>query len=232
MRFAVCDDKAVDLNIIAEKIREYYDNECEIVLYEDGKSLLADISSHPFDALFLDVMMPGLNGMELAEKIREDNQYVKIVFVTNMEEFAHMGYLYGAFRYVRKSRLNQELAETINSLKKYFDSVNKYLKFKTPTGEITRSINAIQYFEVKGHSVTVVCDNEERVCGTLREYENMLQKRGFIRIHKGYLVNFRHIYAIQKKDVKLISGKELPLSRNRVVKTKKRLQELLKSIGL
>ena len=232
VRFAVCDDKKEELDLVADKIREYYADECEIIKYQDGESLLADSRTQLFDVLFLDIVMPGLNGMELAAKIREENQNVKIVFVTNKEELANKGYLYEAFRFVCKSRLEQELPETAESLKRHFDSANEYLKLKTPAGIIIRAIKDIKYFEVKGHNVTVVCGSEEQVCGTLRAYEDSLNEKGFLRVHKGYLVNFRYIYSIRKDDVELTDGKALPLSRNRKHETKEKFQEFMNSIGV
>lgn len=225
VRFAVCDDKKAELDWVANKIREYYPDDCEIVKYEDGESLLADCRTEFFDVLFLDIVMPRINGLELAGKIREENQNVKIVFVTKREDLAHKGYLYGAFRFVRKSNLEHDLSETAESLKRYFGSANKYLVLKTPDGEITRAVKDIKYFEVKGHSVTMLCDEEEQVCGTMKAFESALNKNGFIRIHKGYLVNFRYIYSIQKNNVILTNGKSLPLSRNRADSTKKKLWE-------
>ena len=225
VRFAVCDDDITDLNLVADKILEFYEDDCEIIRYRDGESLLADSRTEFFDVLFLDIVMPGISGMELARKIREENQNVKIVFVTNKAELAHKGYLYGAFRFVRKSNLEQELLETAESLKKNFDSSNEYLVLKTPDGTISRAVKDIKYFEVKGHSVTMLCDGEEQVCGTLKAFECDLNKNGFIRIHKGYLVNFRYIYSIQKNNVILTDGKSLPLSRNRADSAKRKLLE-------
>lgn len=233
VRFAVCDDERDMADYISDKIREYYAGECEIKKYGDGKSLLADSCLELFDAFFLDIGMHGLDGMELAKKIREDNQYVKIVFVTNKEELAHKGYLYGAFRYVRKSKLDQELREAAESLKIYFDSFNKYLNLKTPTGEITRDIRSIKFFEVYGHIVTIVCEDDKiQVCGTMKEYDECLKKKGFIRIHKSYLVNFRYIDSVEKNDVTLTCGKKLPLSRKRADEVRKRLGEFSRSIQI
>ena len=230
VRFAVCDDEKEQLDLVADKILKYYADQCEIIKYEDGESLLADIRTQHFDVLFLDISMPGINGMELAEQIRKENKNVMIVFVTNREELAHKGYLCGAFRFVRKSKLEQELMETAESLKMYFCSANEYLKLRTPNGEIIKSIKDIKYFEVKGHILTVISTNEERVCGTMQEHEDKLSEYGFIRIHKGYLVNFRFISSIQKKDVRLTDGNVLPLSRNRVNETKKKLQKFMSSM--
>lgn len=232
VRFAVCDDEKEQLDLVADKIREYYQDKCEIIKYEDGEILLADTRTKDFDVLFLDIVMPGLNGMELAAKIREENKKVIIVFVTNREELAHKGYLCKAFRFVRKSKLDQELSETAKSLKNHFCSANEFLKFKTPDGEIVRSVNDIKYFEVKGHNVTVICSGEERVCGTMQEYEDKFGKNGFLRIHKGYLVNFRFISSIHKLEVRLTDGNVLPLSRNRANDTKKKLQEFMNGVKL
>lgn len=63
-------------------------------------------------------------------------------------------------------------------------------------------------------------DTTEQVMGTMREYEKMLSEKGFIRIHKGFLVNFRNIYSIEQKDVVLDDDQKLPLSRNRISETK------------
>ena len=224
VKFAVCDDEREMGEYIAEKLREYYPDECEIKCYVDGKSLLADSVRELFDAFFLDIGMPTLDGFSLAEKIRADNPFAKIIFVTNHTELAHIVYLYGAFRYVRKFALDEELREAAQSLKREFDMQSEFLLLRTPRGEIAKSVKDIRYFEVKGHQVTVFFDDtEERVCGTLNEYEQRLKDIGFIRIHKSYLVNFRFIEYVGKTTVTLTDGSTLVLSRNRVAETKRKL---------
>ena len=231
VRFAVCDDEQDMINRISDKLRIYYPGKCEIKTYTDGTSLISDYRRDRFDALFLDIGMPGLDGIELAQKIRENDQYVKIVFVTNIEELAHLGYKYGAFRYVRKKNLEQELRETAESLKEHFDSFSEALVLKTPIGEAIRLKQNIKYFEVYGHDVIAVYnEHEEQVCGTMKEYDTKLRNSGFIRIHKSYLVNYRYIDSIEKNDVKLICGKKLPLSRNRVDEVKKKMHDFLINI--
>lgn len=224
VKFAVCDDEREMTDYISNKLREFYPGECEIKSYLDGESLLSDIRRESFDALFLDIVMPGLDGMSLARKIREDNQYVKIIFVTNKAELAYKGYIYNAFRYVRKSELDRELCETAVSLKKLLSSSNELMDFKTATGVTAKYVKSIKYFEVKGHTVTIVCDGgEERVYGTLKDYEERMKNSGFIRIHKSYLVNCRFVNSIENNDVILTCGKKLPLSRKRSDETKKKL---------
>ncbi|MBD5129384.1 MAG: response regulator transcription factor [Ruminococcaceae bacterium] len=232
VKFAVCEDEQEMADYISDKLREYYPEECEIKKYGDGESLLNVRRREFFDALFLDIGLPGMSGIELAKKIRKDDPYVKIIFVTKREELAHMGYLFNVFRFVRKSNLNQELCETADSLKEYFDSLDKYMSFNTPTGKITRAVKDIKYFEVKGHAITMVSvEYEDQVCGTMKMYCDIMKNKGFIQIHKSYLVNFRYIYSVEKDDVRLPCGKVLPLSRNRVDEVKNKLQDFLIHIG-
>ncbi len=223
MKFVVCDDEREIADLVAEKLREFYPDECEIKCYTDGKILLEDSARELFDAFFLDIRMPTLDGFTLAEKIRADNPFAKIIFVTNHTELAHIGYLYGAFRYVRKFAL-EELREAVLSLKREFDLQSEFLLLKTPFGEVVADVNSIRYFEVKGHRVTAFFDDtEERVSGTLNEYEERLKNIGFIRIHKSFLVNFRFIESIGKTTVTLTDGTALLLSRNRVAETKRKM---------
>ena len=224
VKFAVCDDEREMADLVAEKLREFYPDECEIKCYTDGKTLLADSVRELFDAFFLNIGMPTLGGFSLAEKIRVDNPFAKIIFVTNHTELAHIGYLYGAFRYVRKFALEEELRETALSLKREFDMQSEFLLLKTARGEIVADVENIRYFEVKGHQVTAFFDDtEERVSGTMNEYEQRLKSNGFIRIHKSFLVNFRFIESVGKTTVTLTDGSTLALSRNRVVETKRKL---------
>lgn len=232
MKFAVCDDEREIADFVADKLREFYPDECEIKCYTDGKILLEDSVRELFDAFFLDIGMPTLDGFSLAEKIRADNPFAKIIFVTNHIEYAHIGYLYGAFRYVRKFALEEELREAAQSLKREFDLQSEFLLLKTARGEIAAVVNNIKYFEVKGHQVTAFFDEtEERVSGTLNEYEERLKDVGFIRVHKSYLVNFRFIESIGKTTVTLTDGSTLALSRNRVAETKKKLLVFSRNIG-
>ena len=231
MKFAVCDDEREMADLVADKLREFYPDECEIKCYTDGKTLLADSVRELFDAFFLDIGMPTLGGFSLAEKIRVDNPFAKIIFVTNHTELAHIGYLYGAFRYVRKFALEEELRETALSLKREFDMQSEFLLLKTARGEIVADVENIRYFEVKGHNVTAFFDDtEERVSGTMKEYEERLKDVGFIRIHKSFLVNFRFIESIGKTAVTLTDGTALLLSRNRVAETKRKMMIFSRNI--
>lgn len=71
--FAVCDDEREMADFVAEELREFYPSECEIKCYDNGESMFSDSTRELFDAFFLHIAMPGLDGFALAEKIRSDN---------------------------------------------------------------------------------------------------------------------------------------------------------------
>lgn len=230
VRFAVCDDDKIMVDCISDKLHEYC-AECEINKYEDGESVLADSSRQLFDALFLDIDMPGMNGMELAEKIREDNKYVKIVFVTNKEEFVYAAYKYSVFRFVRKSLLKQELSEVMADLCDALKAEKEYISIETASGMMEIKIRDIKYIESQAHkSVINTINGIFEVGKTISEYEKLLESNGFIRTHKGYLVNFRYIYSVGNTDVNLTDESKVPLSRNKIRETKTKLQIYTRSI--
>lgn len=229
IKFAVCDDEADAANYISDKLREYYPNECEIKKYTDGKSLLDDCKHESFDAYFLDIGMPLLDGFEIAKQIRSNNPRVKIIFVTKREELAYLGYIYEAFRFVRKSRLEQELCEAAKSLSESLSDSDEYLSFRNWTGEILIDIKTVRYFKSDGHTLILYGSKEERIYGTMQELEERLKNKEFIRIHKSYLVNFRYFYSLESKSIKLSSGEELPVSRKRILKVKKIIHECCQS---
>lgn len=151
-----------------------------------------------------------------------------MLLVCNKHELAYKGFLYGAFRFVRKSDLDHDLCEAVKSLNDFFSSQSEHLFFKTPNGETILSVKEILYFESMTHIITAVCgDGTYRICGTLREYEERMKNKGFIRIHKSYLVNFRHIRSVENNSVLLTSGKKLPLSRNKINDTKSKIKHFL-----
>lgn len=229
IKFAVCDDERDMVEYISDKLREYYPTECEIKKYTDGKSLLEDSKRESFDAIFLDVGMPIIDGFEIAKQIRSNDSLVKIVFVTRKEELAHLGYIYNAFRFIRKSRLDQELCETAKSLSQSLSAPDENLSFRNWTGEILINIKTIRYFEADGHALISHANKEERIYGTMQELEERLKERGFIRIHKSYLVNLRFFYSLESKSIKLSNGEELPVSRNRMTEVKEMIYKYCQS---
>lgn len=227
VRFAVCDDEWEMTDYISDKLREYYPEECEIRKYRDGESLLADSRRKLFDALFLDIDMPGLDGMELAERIREYNEYVRIVFVTNKDHLVYSTLKYVPFRFIRKTHLEDELPEAAAALQDSIVRSNATVMFATKNGEFCVQVCDIVYAEIKNHTITLhLTDDELTIFKSMDELAGELGKFGFLRTHKSFLVNHKHVTSISQNNLLTDTKQSVPLSRSRAEEVKLKLQQL------
>ena len=178
------------------------------------------------DAVFLDIEMPGMDVIKIADEIRKFNQYVHIVFISNREELVYQSLVYRPFRFIRKSKMNAELEEALKALVKEVREASKYIVVGNSSKSYNIYISDIIYIESSKHNITIHTE-KEIICvrDTMTRLEDVLEKYYFIRIHSGYLVNPKYIYSIGTKDVILDNKVELPISRHKIADTKKRFFE-------
>ena len=110
MKLAICDDEKRVRDVIAESVREVSDN-VEIELYADTKGILA--ADFDADILFLDIQMPGIDGMQAAKLMREAGKKTVIVFVTALEEQVFSAFDVGALNYIVKPFGRNRIREVI-----------------------------------------------------------------------------------------------------------------------
>ena len=122
IRIAVVDDEKIILDSISEKVSDIFNEykvEFEKYNFTDGKSLIKSYFQKRFDLIFLDIDMPNITGIDIAEKLRSYDDSVEIIFVTNKEKMVYQTLKYAPFRFIRKSEFHIEIDEAIdNFLKK------------------------------------------------------------------------------------------------------------------
>ena len=94
-KIAICDDDKGELEYVERIIEKSFDRknvQSAYKAYTSAKTLLEDNKQEPFDLVFLDLDMPGINGMETAENIGMQEGRTEIVFVTNHEELVYKAY--------------------------------------------------------------------------------------------------------------------------------------------
>ncbi len=198
---------------------EYSEYESAILFLESGEK--------NFDMLFLDIDMPGMSGMELAEKIRETDKEVVIIFCTNLQQFAINGYSVGALGFMVKPvqtyafNLNMERALSAVKINQSRKSDEADTKFVLKDGTISRLVKAsdIDYVEVRQHYLLynikdaatgkrVVIKNR----GTMQELVEALSPHGFVRCSSSFLVNIQSVSAVSRMNV-YIGEELLPIGR-------------------
>lgn len=217
LNIAVCDDELIEIEYLtsftqewakitktAVNISGFASAEAFLFKYEEDKN---------FDILLLDIQMKAMDGIELAEKIRENNSSMQIVFITGFPDYISRGYDVSALHYlikpVEKEKLFEVLSKACDNLKKE----EKFILLSVDNESFRINLKDIIYVEAFGHSSCVVCNNcEYNAKLPISDISKMLDK-SFIQCHRSYIANIQHISRINKTDVVFDNGKSIPVSR-------------------
>ena len=187
----------------------------EVTRYRDAISFI-DGYRPVFGIVFMDIEMPGMNGMEAARNIRKTDDGVIIVFVTNMAQFAIDGYSVGALDYILKPVAPFDFRV---KLKRALDCLARRgsvaITLKNAGGTYRVDTADILYVEVLDYNLIYRLKKESiSVVGRMCDAEKELAPLGFFKCHRSYLCNLRHVESVTDGGVK-IGGTEIPLSRLR-----------------
>ncbi len=221
LRIAICDDDINARDALHLQLERILMEETEKIVYEfvSGQTAVNWLLKHPgeIDLLFLDVEMPGLNGMETAEKIREFDKNMILVFVTGYTDYVFDGYRVGALDYVIKPAVKERLSEIMKRVRaQIFSQSEENFVFQNIDGTYRFSYEEILYFYSERRQVTVVTERGDfTFYGKLGEVENQTGGE-FVRIHQRYLVNGKKVSHIGNASLLIGEGEnetELPISR-------------------
>lgn len=117
IRIAAVDDERHVLERFERMVLEV--KELELCgLFETGEQLLSYLKEHPLDAVFLDIEMPGINGLQLSEQILDLNETIDIIFVTAFNQYAVEAFELQAMDYIMKPFTEERLGKTVKRLLK------------------------------------------------------------------------------------------------------------------
>lgn len=175
------------------------------------------------DIAFLDIDFDGesYNGMDIARRLRAQRQDAMIVFVTNYIEYAPEGYEVQAFRYILKEDISRKLEACLDKIFDHMLSAKSSIEIQSDGKFVDIQIQDILYIEALDHTLKIhVLEKGNRAktysCySTLAKMEEELSNRGFLRIHKSYLVNMRHLKSLSRKEAGLSNGDVLSVGRKK-----------------
>jgi len=219
MYIAVVDDNRAELECIVSMIEKWKKLNCaniRIKSFTNASELLDSARNERFTLFLLDVLMPGINGIEAAYDLRSFDDAADIVFLTSSKEFACDSYRVKALDYLIKPVEESTLLRLIEKL---------YLKEKKPLegfsaisgGSITRILfSELSFVEVKGRHIrfNLYDGTVKEVTGSLKAYETLLLKRPeFIKVHRSFIANISHISEFSASGMTTFSKKTIPVSR-------------------
>lgn len=231
-KIAICDDE----NLFAEELKELISGYLmekgfvfEIDTYSSGEALVElGIEMVQYTIVFLDINMGKVDGIMVAEKIREISREVFIVFVTAYVDYSLEGYRLDVVRYLLKgnSHFQSNINECMDAIiKKLNYSVTKR-KFDFREGRKELSLERLLYIESNLHILKFhIMEDDIKVYTmyeTLNIFETKLPEDDFIRIHQSFLVNIKYIKNVARYKVILTNGVELTIPKARYTEVKKK----------
>ena len=224
LKIAICDDEPAAAKKLEEILR-FYGQQKEILMemyfFQQGKYLLEDFQEYGilYDLIFLDIEMEEMDGLEIAHKIRKENQEVLIIFVTSHTHYAIDSFEVRPFRFLVKPLEEEKVRDCLWKAYEILLREQIYFEFRYFKSYYRISMGEILYFESRKRKIYI-----HRKDGEIQEfYEKMdiLEKEleqikaVFWRIHKSFLVNSRHVTKKSFDYLELSNGERLSISEDR-----------------
>ncbi len=221
MRVAVVDDEKRERDTLRAYLNRFAggtSSRFDVDEFPSGDALLDDFRL-VYDIILFDVDMPGTNGISTARQVRELDESVTILFITNMAQYAINAFEVEAADYIIKPVEYFDFAMKFRrAIKRAVRRSQRELTLDTVDGLQKINISSIIYVEALSHYLTYHIKRQDatsariEVRGSIGEHEAMLKPYNFCRIHKSYLVNLAHVDVIRTFEVS-VDGMGIPIGR-------------------
>ncbi|MCL1957208.1 MAG: LytTR family DNA-binding domain-containing protein [Fibromonadales bacterium] len=218
MNILVCDDMKKDADKLAALIAQSGFEAQTVVFTCPSQALDYFRSNTNIDACFLDIVMPKMNGIKLAEKLRENNFAKDIVFLTTSNDFASQSYQVQAFDYLLKPLTNEKVNTIMSKLKKSRENADK-AGLSVEAQGVAKFVlfRDISHLEVINHTVYIKLLDKTiiKMYAPLGKVEEMLLADSrFAKCHRSYIVNLSEIKTMANNELTMKNGSKIPISRS------------------
>ena len=227
MRIAYCEDEPAQrsrMELLLHTFAERKRLALTVEAFSDSAAFLFHYpDSYPFDLIFLDIDLGGMDGMALARKIRETDSEVPILFLTNHREYVFEGYEVQAFRYLLKPVTEDTLFPLLDELQTMRGQEKPHLLLSLGGETQKLFLSDLLFVESDNHYLTLhTAAGTETFKKNLSEFREELsaawQASGgtgecFAAAHRSYLVNLAHVERITRTECLLSDGTKIPVSR-------------------
>ena len=218
MRILICDDDALIIEQLQKYIKNFFVNigvKCpELICFSDGESLLADKGEK--DILFLDVEMPGMNGIYVGKELKKKNENIIIFIVTSYSEYLDEAMRFHVFRYLSKPLDKQRFFRNMKDAVDLYNTMTVKIPVETKQGVHTLLASSIMAVEAQGRKVTVhttLCDFEST--HNMQYWLELLPKNRFFQTHRSFIINFEHVTDFDRNLVHMADNQSAYLTKRK-----------------
>lgn len=196
MLIAICDDDP----LISKKLKNYINNyfehnhikSPEIICFSNGEELLSN--SEKIDIVFLDIEMPGINGIYVGKELKKKNRNIIIFIVTSYAEYLDEAMRFHVFRYLSKPIDKQRLFRNMKDALYLYNSIFYKIPIETKQSVHTLPVSAIIAVEAQGKKVIVhtTLRNFESI-HNMQYWGELLPSNRFFQSHRSFIINFEYV---------------------------------------
>lgn len=196
MQISICDDDELTITKLKSYICDFFSRNHiklpPVNSYSSGNALLADSKSK--DIVFLDIEMPGMNGIYVGNELKKSNPNVIIIIVTSFSEYLDEAMRFHVFRYLSKPIDKQRLFRNLRDALKHYNTTVFKLPIETKEGVFTVLLNEIVFVEATGRQVVVhTIQRDYTSIYNLQYWRDLLPETSFFQSHRSFLVNLNYV---------------------------------------
>lgn len=234
VKVAIVDNEKAIINEIYSLIESSNDMKCIIETFEHSIKFFQKINNILCDIVFLDIDMPEMNGFDIAKILNNIRPDITIIFVSSFENFVFESFEYHPFRFVRKSNLKEDIDSALNAYQREIERKKDVYFFKTNEAERSVKTSDIMYFESMGHDIFIyTVDGNFKIKRerdrnmTVKFITEKFENKGFIRVHKSFLVNYLYIHTINYSNIILKNNLKISINPRKANDIKKIYQKFI-----
>ena len=218
MNIAIIEDSGQELSLLERCLQSYLSSRQVyrvIDTYTSGEAFLENWPSKSYDLVFLDILMEGISGIEVARKIRETDSECLLIFISSSKEYALQGFEVRAFDYLLKPLSEERFQKTMDLCQNELAKHIRYIEVKESRTLVKIPLNEIIYNDYYNHYIQI-----HTAARLIRSYQQfdvfsplLLCYPQFLCCYRNCIVNMDHVDSVDKHDFVMENGERVPITR-------------------
>lgn len=217
IKIAICEDKLSDLTFLQTCLHQLLTEKqvsYTVTSFTSGKDMYQALTEESFTISFIDIYLDTVNGILLAQRIREKNRHAAIIFTTSSQEYMAEGYQIGVLHYLVKPLTIEGVEEALDRALRTTKISERYIEVTVNRQREQILLRDINFVEFQNRvCILFTNDGEKTVYIRLNELEEMLNDPRFLRCHRSFLVNMDKVVGIEKREFLLADHHRIPINR-------------------